>query len=224
MTKGDSKFLCKPRQQKGFTLIELMLAAIIFAVVLVVILASFLQIGRIYYKGVSVAGTNEAARTAVDDITNDLRSSKDVTLPKQFTPDPTSPYWYFCVGTHKYAYKITLAVHQVTSYDINVPGHVDPNGLVKSDISNGCDSNFQTGSHFEQLLGANMQLNRLDFNCNSLNNVDSCSLTIRVVFFGSDPSVLKPSATDPNASCVGSLLSTDFCSVAFFSTDTITNF
>lgn len=221
--------ILRQQPQAGFTIIELLFATIIFAAALVVILASFLQIGRIYYKGVSVASTNEATRTVVDDITSDVRLglTNQIALPQPETPG--SPYQYFCVGAHRYSYKINLTgdptLHQVTPSDINSPNVANPNGIILGNVSGGCPSPLnQIGTNNQQLLGVNMQLNRLDFNCTTLNGIDSCSLIIRVVFFGSVPSVLTPTATDPSATCQGNLLSTEFCSVAVFSTNAITNF
>lgn len=214
--------------QKGFTIIELMIATLIFSAVLVLMLASFLQIGRIYYKGVSVASTNEATRTVVDDVTSDMRLTQETTNVKtesNSTANRTNQY--FCVGSHRYSYTLSSVDHQVKPPDINTPNAANPNGIVLDTVSNGCPDPSQPGgggNDTRQLLGANMQLNYLKFNCNSLSSVGACSLSVRVVFYGVDDTVLTPSATDPNAACNGNLLSTQFCYVAFFSSNAITNF
>lgn len=214
------------KSQAGFTLVELMIATMIFSIVLVVILASFLQIGRMYYKGVSVSSTNEATRAVVDDITNDVRLAQQVTNP--LPEGAGSPYNYFCVGQHRYSYEISTTDHKVTSNQVSSPNASSPNGVVQDNIGNGCPNPSQpggAGTAAQQLLGANMQLNDLKFICTALSgSVNSCSLTIRVVYYGADDTVLKPSATDPNATCSGNLLSTQFCAETEFSTVALTSF
>src|SRR6266498_3833396 len=82
---GKSPVKGKRRIDNGFTIIELMVATTIFSIVLMVILASFLQIGRMFYKGISINNTNEATRTLVDDITSDIKLSQAITTPQQYT-------------------------------------------------------------------------------------------------------------------------------------------
>jgi prepilin-type N-terminal cleavage/methylation domain-containing protein len=75
--------------QTGFTLIELMIATTLFAVVLIVILASFLQIGKIFYKGVSLNSVHESVRTVVDEISDDIKFAQvQVCAPQDPTGNP----------------------------------------------------------------------------------------------------------------------------------------
>ncbi len=194
----------------GFTIIELMMATVIFSLVLVVILASFLQIGRMFYKGVSINSTNEAARTVVDSIADDVRLSKG-----GFIPGGSN---YFCVGLHRYTFGVG-GNRKLTSTDVSNPSFINPKGVIVSTIpGGGCNVN---GTDARQLLGPDMQLNNLTMSCNS--NV-SCTVHIHVIFYGFDDSIfisrgnitLTPAQAinSPDAECSGSLLSTQFCATA----------
>ncbi len=202
--------------QFGFTIIELMIATAIFSAVLVIILASFLQVGRIYYKGVSISSTNEAARTLVDDIASDIRITQQ---------QPVQGSNYFCIGQHRYTYELGQG-HQVQPNDITSPSAATSNGIILDHISSGCGSaGTLSGTNPQQLLGANMQLNNLNLQCNQFGG-QGCTIDAHVIFYGADSNVFySPSGQTPilsatDAECSGNLLSTQFCSVSDFS-DTV---
>jgi hypothetical protein len=70
-----------------------------------------------------------------------------------------------------------------------------------------------------------MQLNKMDVIC----ALNQCTVTVRVVFYGDDPSVLyspkNPGDTQgykaADATCTGALQSTQYCATAEFSTTVI---
>src|SRR5437868_1811561 len=91
--------------EQGFTMIELVLATLIFTFVMVVILASAFQIGRLYYKGISISNTNESTRTVVEDIASDVRFSHDSACADPVVNPQNCVYggnvYYFCTGLHR---------------------------------------------------------------------------------------------------------------------------
>src|SRR3990167_1480215 len=94
------------QKNSGFTIIELIFATTIFSVILLVCLGAFIQIGRLFYKGVNIAHTQEAARSLLTDISDDLRLSKSYSGQK--CTDATcskNSKQYFCVGNHRYIYQ-----------------------------------------------------------------------------------------------------------------------
>lgn len=89
---------------QGFTIVELMVASAVFATVLLVALTGFLQIGRLFYKGISATQTQDATRQVVNDISNNLKATPGTTVVSQNLATPTQPYSYFCAGAYRYTY------------------------------------------------------------------------------------------------------------------------
>lgn len=94
----------KHMNQKGFTIVELMIATVVFSSILLLCAFGLLNIGRTYYKGVTSARTQEAARSIIDDIAQSI----------QFGPGPVyttgteaavGTTGYYCAGGKRYSYK-----------------------------------------------------------------------------------------------------------------------
>jgi prepilin-type N-terminal cleavage/methylation domain-containing protein len=215
----------KTTKQQGFTIIELLVATTIFSIVLMVILASFLQVGRMFYKGISVNNTNEAARSLIDSITSDIKLAQTTTPTTAFPAGGTTAY-YFCVGLDRYVY--ISDYHKINSDDINSPNPSQPHGVIRSLLTNGCQApSAEVGTKVEQLLGPNMQLN-LDSSKNGTDFIECdvgtgfCNVHAHVVFYGIDNTVFQSNNNTYNASnayqapdafCSGSLLDTQLCAV-----------
>jgi prepilin-type N-terminal cleavage/methylation domain-containing protein len=88
--------------QKGFTLVEFMIATAAFSLILLVTLNGFVQIGRLYFRGITFAKTQESARSLVDEIARGAQFSRD---PISFVP-PTAgeARGALCVGLIRYTY------------------------------------------------------------------------------------------------------------------------
>jgi prepilin-type N-terminal cleavage/methylation domain-containing protein len=206
---------CK-QNSNGFTIIELMIATIIFSMVLVVLLASFLQIGRMFYKGVSLSTTNEATRTLIEDLVDDIRFSQ---APVACDPvlNCTGVKKYFCVGSHRYTYILGT---KITDTDITNPqSNTMTAGMVRDTIP-GCPAPSIGGAEPKQLLGLNMQLNNMVF----IPASNGVFVHAHVVFYGIDNSVFVskiPGLDTPaealtalDANCEGSLFSTQLCAAS----------
>jgi prepilin-type N-terminal cleavage/methylation domain-containing protein len=205
----------------GFTIIELLIATTIFSIVLVVIVSSFLQVGRMFYKGVSVNNTNESTRNLVDSIANDARLST-------FTPggaDSSDPSkLFFCIGAHRYTYKLNT---QVKANDISTSASTMGAGIVQDTAggSSCLDPTHNPGINPSQVLGPDMRLNALSVTKNTTGT--SVMIHAHVIFYGVDKTVFSSSIhpndtatdhtaalNDPSAYCSGNLLSTQFCAVS----------
>jgi prepilin-type N-terminal cleavage/methylation domain-containing protein len=213
-------------KQSGFTIIELLIATTIFSIVLMIILASFLQISRMFYKGVSLDNTNEAARTLVDDITSDIRLAKDGGTAT--SPGPNNTH-FFCVGLHRYTFKLGV---KVTSPQVTSPDSITSSagaGVREDTVGSGCPIPIVGAitTNPQQLLGPDMQLNDFGTNCGKpggLCGIDCasalmCNIHTHIVFYGFDSTVLKPSAADQAAECTGNTLDTQFCATADIKTN-----
>src|SRR5437868_3577403 len=118
--KKIQKQQSKPMNQ-GFTIIELLVATLVFSIVLVVLLATFVGISRLFYKGVNIANLHNDTRTITQDIENDIKFVQSA--PQSFADpvDPSRPWLpagqgYFCIGLHRYTYNLE---HQLGSGGTN---------------------------------------------------------------------------------------------------------
>lgn len=195
-------------QSRGFTILELLIATAVFSVVLLVFLVAFLRVGELFYKGVSMTRTQETARNVLQDISDDILFYRD-------SPTPGVTGNYFCIGSHRYTFYSGVQV-----------GSPSRAGIYREDVT-GCpplinapnaqDVNTATA---DQLLDPGMQINKLTTVCNS----GRCTIDIHVVFYGDDPTVLTPSAQDPNAQCTGSQNSTQYCATVDYSSTVLQSF
>jgi prepilin-type N-terminal cleavage/methylation domain-containing protein len=92
----------------GFTIVELLIASAVFSIVLMIALLGFLQVGRLFYKGIANAQTQNVLRDVVTDISNSLQNtSSDAAVQGPYTwPSPNGGYSYFCIGNTRYTYGV----------------------------------------------------------------------------------------------------------------------
>ena len=67
-------------KQRGFTLIELMLAMTFISVLLLAIAMTIIQIGNIYNKGTTVKEINQAARAIADDVSRSASAASALNI------------------------------------------------------------------------------------------------------------------------------------------------
>ena len=121
----------KKSHEDGFTIIELMIATAVLSTMLLLVTVVMLNIGTLYYKGVSQARVQDDTRTITDEITRQLQLNNQALPPP--TPGPNNELAY-CIGTTRYVFVTGVEIGQpapgtVTTYphvlwrDINpVPG------------------------------------------------------------------------------------------------------
>jgi prepilin-type N-terminal cleavage/methylation domain-containing protein len=207
-------------EAKGFTIIELLIATIVFSTVLTIIVASFLQIGHMFYKGVSINNTTKSTANLVDAITTDARlTSKPAQLGNLTDTTPGITKRFFCVGPHRYTFVLNS---KVQGSDVTANSSSMSAGVIQDDDSS-CANPTTSGGNSTQMLGPDMQLNKLDF----IVTGSAAMVRAHVIFYGDDSTVfnstLHPNdtATDhaaavnnPDAYCSGDLLSTQFCAAS----------
>lgn len=146
----------KRLNNKGFTIIEMLIATIVFSVTLLIMTAAIMQFGKIYFKGTVQARTQQTVRTALQDISQSI----------QFGPvDPTGPFsdpsgvQYFCVGNRRYSFVKDIQLGTATGQSAHV--------LVVDDPA-GCGAPFPTMTTpalpdgAKELIGEKMQLTELE--------------------------------------------------------------
>lgn len=218
----------KKLNQKGFTIIELMIASAVFAVVLLGATTAIVQIGKLYYKGVISARTQQATRRVMDDISRPVQfSGKDIGVVPGYTEFGTSTQTLqvhsFCIGDQRYSYAINAQVS-----DSATPGTYNEKGLHRARHAlwqntttagdcTPCDLRDETpcGSG-KELLEQNMRLKNLDIPAPS-GSLYSISLG---VIYGDDDLIQfgnQTDKTDPQT-CRGAITGSQWCAVSELST------
>jgi len=86
----------------GFTIIELMIAMTILAILLVVASVVMINISTTYSKGVNSANLQNTARTIAGDVSANLQFSN--AAPQTVAPSGSNPASAICIGTTRYTF------------------------------------------------------------------------------------------------------------------------
>ncbi len=140
----------KLSDRKGFTLVELMIATTVFSTILLLATTGIINIGKLYYKGLTTARTQEIARSVIDEV---ARSAQLTQGEIKSSSDSPPQYLATCIGKDRYTYRI----------DTKVGAGV--HGLWQDEITEGdpcVPSNFTTAisnpDSGRELLSTNMRL------------------------------------------------------------------
>ena len=222
----------RAKNSTGFTIVELLLATIVFSAVLTITVSAFLGLGRLFFKGVSGTSTNEAAKQALDDVADSIRSASSLSNRQE-----DYGYRYFCLGNNRYSFALD-SNNEPIAYDASKPSNYDSSsssvnfGLVKDKLpgssacappcvqsgSGGCGGETSDFNNPEELLGDRMRL--VDLAIDSSPGTTNLFIVTMTVAYGNKEG-LEFDKTDLNkikAQCNGSLATQEFCSVATLST------
>lgn len=200
----------------GFTILELLVATMVFAVILLVVAAGVISFTNSYYKGVTSAKTQAVARSIIAEISQTVEFGK----PPVALPPVSGGINGICIDNTLYAYKIG---QEVTDNSPSQPLNQGHHGLIASDGS-GCSSGkipsgfinalgypgtpVPPGSR--ELLGQHMRLGSL-----SVTGSGSLyTIHVRVIYGDND---LLNSAAWATAQCA-SVTGSQFCAVADLTT------
>ncbi|HUS25753.1 MAG TPA: prepilin-type N-terminal cleavage/methylation domain-containing protein [Nevskiaceae bacterium] len=196
-------------QQRGFTVIELMIATSVFAVVLLIVTSGIIQITRVYFKGVTESTLQNTSRTIIDTISQAVQFNGGTVVA---TGNSGASRGY-CIGGRRFSY---LLGKQLVDGTPNATLNQTNHAFVVDDYS-GCPGSAQdlSGSLMagsRELLSPNMRLS--DFSITGL-GTDRYRITVRVVY-GDDDLLNNPTTT--TAACRGIRAGSQFCSVSELST------
>lgn len=186
--------------QTGFTIVELLIATIVFSVVLLVCAMGLIQITRTYYKGVTTTKTQEAARAILDEVAAAVMFSGAEPMARDVPPISA-----YCLGDTRLTF--SRGVMKTDTNHVFIKDKVSPcNG--PADLSAP-----PTGS--SELLAPRMRLS--NFSINKVAGTDRLyAITVRVVS-GEDDLLDAPG--DPTASCNSSIRAGgQFCAVSELTT------
>ena len=185
------------KDNRGFTLIELMIAAGIFAVILLGAAGALTQISRLYYKGIISSRTQNVSRTVIDEISRSIQFTPDDPV---FVTDPMGDPNKAALCINKDRYNINLNV-QLNDTDYVLLKDKTP--------STGCDLSAPDPANGEELLENRMRLTEFVVTGPVGNNL--WDIGIKVVY-GDDE--LLNNVGEPNVSCRGSATGSQWCSVS----------
>lgn len=201
------------RHQAGFTVLELMVATSVFAVVLMVLTAGVLAFSRDYFKSIAENNAQATARGIINDIAQNLQFGSNFSTMNS----PTASVDGFCIDQTAYSYSVGYQV-------VPSPSASDQrrHGLVKSvngnctgstalDLSN---SSLTLNNKQQELLGDHMRLGIL-----SVDELGGGSYRIHVkVIYGDSDLLTNPDDGDwSNVGCISGSGS-QFCAVSDLST------
>ncbi len=191
--------MSKHLSQQGFTVIELLIASMVFALTLIVITTGVLQFSRQYYKGVISTSTQNTARALIDDISRTIQygnGNVSNLYTIQGTSGTSTTPTAFCIGqTERYSFVLNRQINDTNKH-----------ALVADTIS-GCSSgtgalNVQsmtalpTATSGRELLGDRMRI--VKFNISPVSGQASMyNLGVKVVY-GDDDLLCIPAISGNN--------------------------
>ena len=190
-------------RENGFTIIELMVATVVFSVILLLVTYGILQIGRSYSKGVTESKTQNVARAIMDSITQDIQFYKSGTV----IGAASGSTYVICVGNNRYT---AFLGQELTD---TLPNHAL---LYDANLVGGCSTAVPAtlplppGSTSVELLSPHMRVSAIDVAQVLPLNLQLYTVHVRVAY-GEDSVLDNP--TGLNASCQGGSVN-QFCAVS----------
>lgn len=170
----------------GFTIVELMIATVVFSVVMLVVTGGIIQIGRLYYKGITATRTQGVTRSIMEDVSQAIQFNTGTVSDESV--DDNNQSTMRCIGNREYDYLLGQQVKD------------GKHGLVvQSELPTACTTipdMTSTSIAGQELLGQHMRLAK--FEINPLDN-HRYEIIIRVVY-GEDDLLC---ATDDNPDIQG---------------------
>ena len=198
--------MMREQRRNGFTILELMIATVVFALVLLIVMGAIIQFGRIYYKGVIQSRTQERARAISEDVAKHIQFSKSVT-PPPVVPPPNldTNLRYMCAGGKSYTFRLGQqrvgAEHSLISTNTCSPY----GGMSTLSLTGGASISAT------ELLGERMQLVKLIV---TPSGDDRYTVAVRVVY-GEDTDF---EGDNPANSCKPIVFGGQFCAVSELTT------
>ena len=200
-------------RKHGFTILELLVATIVFSVVLLLVTAGIMQIARVYYKGVTESNTQNAARSIIDNISQAIQFSGGAVTET----DPPMPGEdeVFCIGSQHFSYRLGWQVEDNPNSAQNQAWH----GLVQRPLTGSCtgaqdmDNENLTG---RDLVPRHMRLTKL-----SVEDMGGNQYRVQVRVVYGDNDLLTIPATGADVACRSQSAGTQFCSISELSTTVV---
>lgn len=216
LTKLKSAMKPSDRTEQGFTIVELMIAMTVFSFILVMVTVSFVQIGRLFYKGVTVARTQEATRGIISNLTGNLQFQSNAIVCENTAGSAcgsTLPAeGVLCVGNTHYFYRVEPPKSEAPD-----TGTIPPSYLSLNTTTDAADCDFDEGhDEAQNLLGDGMRLIDINARCDAASEL--CDVLLELAF--GDRSLMRIE-NSRQAQCLGGVVGSQFCAVSRLSSSVI---
>jgi prepilin-type N-terminal cleavage/methylation domain-containing protein len=216
------------RTDQGFTIVELLIASGVFSTLLLLSLAGFLQIGRLFYKGVSATQTQAVARQVMDGLETDINfapstSAVVVNTDSSFSVGSTTyQRKYFCANGFRYTFipgKVLSSDAEATMLKTVPESAWQDFGILKDKMAsrNSCARPFTAPAtaidplKAVELLSDNMRISDLSIQQPIVSVPPIYTLNVKIAY-GGDTILQNPTAT--TASCDSSLSTSQYCFIS----------
>lgn len=98
------------QNQKGFTLIELMIATAVFSLIMLIVTVSVIYISNIYVRGNIESNTQDAARSVITTVARDIEFNKSGSV----IINQNANNWYYCIGNDLYVFNLDKEISNLT--------------------------------------------------------------------------------------------------------------
>jgi prepilin-type N-terminal cleavage/methylation domain-containing protein len=189
----------------GFTIIELLIATLIFSLILILCTTGLIQVSRTYYKGITASTTQSASRNLIDTISQNVQFSGGSIIPglKSIAASPNVKG--FCIDNNRYSYledkeqvgdtHVFLLDQMGSACDANTPVlDVNNPGLVT----------------YTELMAPNTRLSKFSFT-KVTDNLYQVQLRM---IYGDDDVLNKVVGPNFHNQCDTSSIGTQFCSIS----------
>ncbi len=197
------------KKQNGFTLVELLIATSIFAIMMLIATSAILHIGKIYYKGAVVSRTQDTSRAIIEDISRNIQTGGNKTI--------TSAPGAVCVGYVRYSFVLNTQLTLSGPLGAGQARHVlwvdrilDTVPCQTANMVNpATDANRNTSFTGRELIGANMRLTNFDV-APPPTSARPVRLFVKIVYGDFDLS--------PGNTCISSRFGGQFCATSEITT------
>jgi prepilin-type N-terminal cleavage/methylation domain-containing protein len=100
------------KRQAGFTIVELMIATTVLAVILLLVTVMMTNIGNLYYRGVNQSRLQDDVRTVTGQISQNLELNDEIVSSANVANayGTTTTMYAYCVGDTRYSYVLNLQI------------------------------------------------------------------------------------------------------------------
>lgn len=224
-------------KKNGFTIVELLFAMTVFSFVLLLALGGIVQVGKMYYKGVTTANVQEATRRVAEEVSQAIQfTAEPISLPSaslgpNVTAGTTPDSLFFCIGSKRYSVAIDRELSDSPSaiatdkekrhvFWVDQLGQcAGATGIQVAQLGNSDPSVAgapNNGSNGREILSPGMRVTKLQLQPLDTSNT-LWELDITIAYGDEELFEIDPSDSSRKI-CKGAIIGTQFCAFSEYTT------